>query len=126
MPAHVHAEMPAAVPVTPACVACIEGVADAHLCVADLGCDDHLVQLLLMAFHLRVLLDLADGHVLLVAQGDDLVECGQQLERGGADALLVHRRQHVLGEHLAEQAQRLQVLQDVAGLVGDQQQVQAL
>ena len=79
-----------------------------------------------MRLHLCVLLDLAHRHVLLVAERDDLIESKQELKRGPDDALLVHWRQHVLWEHLRHQAQRLEVLQDIASLVGDQQQVHAL
>ena len=54
-----------------------------------------------------------------------LIEGEEQLEGRLADALLVQAG-HVLGHDLGQQPQRLEVLQDVARLVRDEQQVQRL
>jgi hypothetical protein len=90
-----------------------------------------------------------------VAERDGLVEGEEEVEGGRADALLVDgvdvvgddlrkkkmergvERKERAGErnsgkkrslfsHLAQQAQRLQVLQDIGALVGDQQEVHVL
>ena len=90
--------------------------------VVDLALDDHLVQLLLVALHLGERLHLRHGDVLLVPQRDDLVEREDQVERVPRDALLVRLLLRVLRKHLAQQAQDVEILQDVALLVRHEQQ----
>jgi len=57
-----------------------------HAAVTHL--DDHLVQLLLMALHLAILLDLQHGGVLLVPQADDLVKGEDEVEGAQAHGFL--------------------------------------
>lgn len=108
----------------PCCSSCwLQGPRLLRCAVAHL--DDHLVQLLLVALHLAVLLDLHDGDVLLVPQRDDLVKGEDEVEGISAHGLLLKRLAE-LRHQLRQQAQRLQVLQNVTLLVGDDQQVEAL
>mmetsp|Transcript_44333 Transcript_44333/g.73872 ORF Transcript_44333/g.73872 Transcript_44333/m.73872 type:complete len:258 (+) Transcript_44333:1032-1805(+) len=59
--------------------------------VVNLALDYHLVELLLVGVHLRVCLDLLQGYILLVPEGDDLVEREQQVEGELLDGFLVQR-----------------------------------
>mmetsp|Transcript_12803 Transcript_12803/g.44505 ORF Transcript_12803/g.44505 Transcript_12803/m.44505 type:complete len:371 (+) Transcript_12803:1817-2929(+) len=86
--------------------------------VVDLALDDHLVELLLVGLHLDVRADLLQGHIFLVPEADDLVEREDQLKGVAAHRLLVSSA-GVVGHHLAQEPERLQVLQDVRRLVCD-------
>jgi hypothetical protein len=79
-----------------------------------------------MALHLTVLLDLEHGGVLLVPQGNDFIKGKNEVEGTQGHGLLLQQALAELRHQLGHEAQRLQVLQDVALLVGHQQHVQTL
>ena len=77
----------------------------------------------LVAFHLQERLDLADGQVLPIAEGDQFIERAEQLESILEDFPLV---QTLAGarDNLGEEMERIDVLEDVGLLVGDQDHVE--
>ena len=72
--------------------------------VVDLGLDDHLVEFLFVRLHLGECANLRHGDVLLVAEGDDLVEGEDEVEGGAADAFFVRLLLRVLRDDFTEQA----------------------
>ncbi|KAH9401294.1 hypothetical protein TYRP_002892 [Tyrophagus putrescentiae] len=102
----------------------------AHLLlgVALLRLAHRLKDALLVGVHLDEGAHLRHVHVLPVAEGDDLVEGEEQREGVVEDRLLVGgvlpRGGRVLVDDAHKEAQRLQVLQNVGRLGGDQHAVQ--
>ena len=68
---------------------------------------------------------LGDGDAFPVAHGNDFIKGKYEVKGRIQDAFLVHWV-HVLRYNLGQQPQRLQILQDVAALVRDQEEVQCL
>mmetsp|Transcript_6455 Transcript_6455/g.27161 ORF Transcript_6455/g.27161 Transcript_6455/m.27161 type:complete len:503 (+) Transcript_6455:441-1949(+) len=86
-----------------------------------LGFFYHVVQLLLVRVHLEVLPNGAQIDVLAVpARRDDLVEREHEVEHLLRDALLGVAAGD-FGHDLGEEAERVEVFDDVGGLVGDEQ-----
>ncbi len=77
----------------------------------------------LVAFHLQERLDLADGQVLPIAEGDQFIERAEQLVGILEDFPLI---QTLAGarDNLGEEMERIDVLEDVRLLVGDQDHVE--
>ena len=94
--------------------------------LALLRLPDHVRELLLVRLHLHVHLDVAHRHVLAVAERDDLVEREDDLERVLAHVRLVDLARAVLVEHLREEPQHLEVLDDVRVLVRDEHEHERL
>lgn len=76
-----------------------------------------------MALHLQEGLDLADGQVLPVSQGDQLVESAEQLI-GILDDLPFVQALARAGDNLGEEMERIDVLEDVGLAVGDEDHVE--
>lgn len=76
-----------------------------------------------MGLHLEECLDLADGQVLAVTQGDQLVESAEQFVGISEDFALIQTLA-CAGDHLGEEMERVDVLQDVGLAVGDEDHVQ--
>ncbi len=88
-----------------------------------LGLAHRLVDLLLVRLHVCEGSYLSQVDILAVAERHNLVEREQELEIVIVDLLLLHGLA-VLGNDAREQAQSLQVLQNVARLCGDQHHVE--
>ena len=76
-----------------------------------------------MGLHLEESLDLADGQVLAVAQGDQLIESAEQFVGISEDFALVQTLA-CAGDHLGKEMERVDVLQNVGLAVGDEDHVQ--
>lgn len=83
---------------------------------------DNLLDALLMTLHLEEGLDLADGQVLPVTQGDQLIESAQKLERI-VDNFPLIQALACAGNDLGEEVQGVDVLEDVGLAVGDENHV---
>lgn len=88
------------------------------LVALDLGGD-----FLLMRLHFCNGTDLSQRDVFSVSQGDDLVKHGDELECPVENFLFVDRAA-IFGEGTGKEMERVNVLQDVGGLVGDEDHVE--
>lgn len=76
-----------------------------------------------MAFHLEEGLDLADGEVLPVTERHQLIEGAEQFVGISEDFALVEALAGA-GDNLGKKVERVDVLEDVGLLVGDEDHVQ--
>lgn len=76
-----------------------------------------------MTLHVQECLDLANGQVLPVAKGDELVEGAEEFVGILEDLALVEALA-CAGDDLGEQVQRIDVLQNVGLAVGDENHVE--
>ena len=86
---------------------------------------DDFVDALLVAVHLQHAAHLGQGHVLPVAEADDLVKRLQDLEARQEDVVLV-QRVALVAHRAGQEMQRVNVLQDVGVLRRDEDHVQIL
>lgn len=84
---------------------------------------NNLLNPLLVAFHLQERLDLTDGQVLPIAECHQLVEGADELVCIPKDLPFVEAFA-CAGNHLGEQMQRVDVLENVGLLIGDEHHVQ--
>lgn len=82
-----------------------------------------LLDALLVALHLQERLDLADGEVLPITKRHHLVKGAEDVKGMSEDLALVQRLAYA-ADHLGEEVQRVNVLEDVGLLVGDEHHVQ--
>lgn len=82
-----------------------------------------LLNALLVALHLQERLDLADGEVLPITKRHHLVKGAEDVKGMSEDLALVQRLAYA-ADHLGEEVQRVNVLEDVGLLVGDEHHVQ--
>ena len=86
---------------------------------------DDFLNPLLVRLHLEEGLDLADGQVLPVAQGDQLIERAEQLV-GIAEDLALVQTLACAGNDLGEEVEGVDVLQDVGLAVGNEHHVELI
>lgn len=82
-----------------------------------------LLDALLVALHLQERLDLADGEVLPITKRHHLVKGAEDVKGMSEDLALVQRLAYA-ADDLGEEVQRVNVLEDVGLLVGDEHHVQ--
>lgn len=78
-----------------------------------------------MTFHLQEGLDLTNGQILPVTQGDQLIEGAEQLEGILQDLALLQALAST-GDDLGKEMQRVDVLEDVGLAVGDEDHVELI
>lgn len=78
-----------------------------------------------MAFHLEERLDLADGKVLSVAQGNKLVECAEQLV-GIPQYLPLFQAFTCASDNLGKEVKGVDVLKNIGLAVGNEDHVQLI
>jgi len=84
---------------------------------------DDLLDALLVALHLQEGLDLADGQVLPVAQGDQLIKGTEQLVGISEDLALIKALAGA-GDDLGKEVEGIDVLEDVGLFVGNEDHVE--
>lgn len=85
------------------------------------SCDD-LLDALLMTLHVKECLDLANGQILAVTKGDELIKSTEQLV-GVLNNLALVQALTGASDHLCKQVQRVDVLQNIRLAVGDENHV---
>ena len=75
-----------------------------------------------MTLHLQERLDLTDGQVLPVAEGNNLVKGAEDIKGMSEDLALVQGLAYA-ADYLGEEVQRVNVLENVGLLVGDEHHV---
>lgn len=84
---------------------------------------DNFLDALLVRLHFQKGLDLADGQVLPVTEGDELIECAEQFVSIPQDFPLIQALA-CAGDDLSEEVQGIDILEDVGLAVRDEDHVE--